>query len=207
MRIPRSGHFRGWMFALALPLTMSVPGPLPAQDVARADSGLRARMSEFLSVVWEHRASDTTRTFFPTSGDWSYTRTVHPRNGDARIERWIIPAAQTSRLFGFGPSAVGGLRESFEVNYEGQKVGLLINVIGHSSNEKWQFVGQTRFVPPFLPVSSPTFVEWRKEGDRWVISSFGDEWFQAYETSPKYLTGRGTSMGPVRLRQQLPRAS
>lgn len=32
-------------------------------------------------------------------------------------------------------------------------------------------------MPPFASASSPIFVEWRREGDKWVINAFGDEWF------------------------------
>ncbi|HET7464103.1 MAG TPA: hypothetical protein VFJ82_22795 [Longimicrobium sp.] len=159
---------------LVIPLC-ALPASLPAQ---RAPAGLRARMNEFLRSIPEDRRQDTTRRFFPRSGDWSYTHTVHLPGGDVRVQRWVFPAAQTSLLFGFGKEgkapAVDPVTESFEIIYEGQRIGMLIEVIMRTSS-RWRLVGGNRFVPPGAPASYPVYVEWRKEQGRWVISSFGDE--------------------------------
>lgn len=40
--------------------------------------------------------------------------------------------------------------------------------------EPWRRVRGNRFVPPGEPDDSPTFVQWRREDGRWVVSSFGD---------------------------------
>src|SRR4051812_47730312 len=79
----------------------SLVSPAQAQSAARAPEGLRARMAEFLDTLSEDGPTDPTRRFFPTTGDWSYTHTVHLASGRNRIQRWTFPAAQTSLLFGF----------------------------------------------------------------------------------------------------------
>jgi len=75
--------------------------PLRAQHAGRGEPGLRARMTEFLRTLPDDRGSDRTRRFFPSSGDWSYVRTVQLEDGDTRAERWVIPASETSSLFGY----------------------------------------------------------------------------------------------------------
>lgn len=39
--------------------------------------------------------------------------------------------------------------------------------------EMWPRVGGARFVPPGSDAESPTYVKWRKEGDRWVVDEIG----------------------------------
>jgi len=158
--------------------------PLPAQHAGRGESGLRARMTEFLRALPDDRGSDRTRRFFPSSGDLSYVRTVQLEDGNTRAERWVIPASETSSLFGYRAGVrVNPLAESLEISYEGQKPGLLLDVVMRSGDQ-WRLVGRNRFVPPWASASSPIFVEWRREGETWVISAFGDEWF--YHLPPWY---------------------
>jgi hypothetical protein len=147
--------------------------PARAQAVARGREGLRARMAEFLDTLSEDGPTDPMRRFFPTTGDWSYTHTVHLASGRARIQRWTFPAAQTSLLFGFGKGVeVNPVWDSFLADQHGQIEGLLISVVGVTP---WRLVGRNRFVPPEAPASSPVFVDWRREHGRWVIAAFGDE--------------------------------
>jgi hypothetical protein len=132
-------------------------------------------MTAFVRALRDERSQDTTRRWFPTSGDWSYTHTIHEPGGGTRVGRWIVPAAQTSLLFGYGTgTGPTPIDDSFEVNYEGQKVGVLIDVV-MTTSDRWRLVGRNRFVPPGARTSSPVFVEWRRENGRWVISAFGDE--------------------------------
>jgi hypothetical protein len=148
-------------------------GPVQAQSAARGPAGLRARMAEFLRSLPDDGPTDTTRRFFPTTGDWSYTHTVHLATGRDRIQRWIFPAAQTSLLFGFDKNMpVNPIWDSFQADEHGETYGLLISVVGE---RPWRLVGRNRFVPPRAPASSPVFVEWRREHGQWVISAFGDE--------------------------------
>lgn len=135
-------------------------------------------MAEFVEAVAENGPTEPTRRFFPVTGDWSYTHTVHLASGPARVQRWTFPAAQTSRLFGFDQDApVNPVWDSFLIDPHGQPEGLLIASLGV---RPWRLVGRNRFVPPGAPASSPVFVEWRREDGRWVISAFGDERYCAH---------------------------
>lgn len=130
-------------------------------------------MAAFLDAVAEDGPTDPMRRFFPTTGDWTYTHTVHLATGRDRIQRWTFPAAQTSLLFGFGKGInVDPIWDSFLSDPHGQALGLLITAIGDTP---WRLVGRNRFVPPGASASSPVFVEWRREHGQWVISAFGDE--------------------------------
>jgi hypothetical protein len=80
----------------------ALPSPLRAQQAARAEPGLRARMTEFLNALRDDGPEDTTRRFFPASDQWTYTRTIHLKDGARFVNQWVIPAAQTSLLFGSG---------------------------------------------------------------------------------------------------------
>lgn len=143
-------------------------------------------MTEFLNALPDDRAQDTTRRFFPTSGQWTYTRTIHLKDGAIFVNQWVIPATKTSLLFGFGEAPpVDPVRESFEIHFEGQKLGLLLDVIMRTPDQ-WRLVGRNRFVPPHAPANSPTYVEWRREEDTWVISAFGDEWFVNPDRVPSW---------------------
>lgn len=162
-----------WLLLTALFVPAS---PLPAQRTTRAHAGLRATMTAFLRALPDERGQDATRRWFPTSGEWSYTHTMREPGGGTVVGRWIVPAAQTSLLFGYekgtGPTPID---DSFEVLYHGaQKAGVLIEVV-MSTSDRWRLVGGNRFVPPGARASSPVFVEWRRENGRWVISAFGDE--------------------------------
>ncbi|HEX9939091.1 MAG TPA: hypothetical protein VGB15_18255 [Longimicrobium sp.] len=62
------------------------------------------------------------------------------------------------------------------LQFESQPVGLLVHQV-LCRGVAWRPVSPTRFVPPGAGASSPTFVEWRREGGRWVIAAFGEETF------------------------------
>lgn len=160
--------------------------PAHAQRAHREPAELRARMAEFLHALPDQRSSESTRRFFPMSGVLRYTRTVHESAGGIRRENWIIPAEEISRLFGYGENvSTNAVNESLEINYEAQKAGLLLDFIMNTSDD-WRLVGSNRFVPPGAPSSSPTYVEWRREGRDWVIGAFGDEWFKGPEFLPPW---------------------
>jgi len=180
---------------LLLLLWCSLASRAQAQAAARGQAGVRARMAECLRSLPEDGPTDTTRRFFPTTGDWSYTHTVHESGGGTRIQRWIFPAAQTSLLFGYDQDVkVDPVRGSFEADPHGQTYGLLISIVNESWQRRWRLVGRNRFVPPGAPASSPVFVEWRRELGRWVISAFGDERY----CEPRRLGYERGEVAPVR---------
>jgi len=134
-------------------------------------------MTEFLRAVRDNGAEDLTRRFFPTSGIWTYTNTIYLKDGGVLLNRWEIPSAETAVLLSLKEAPpVDPVLESFQMRPEGQKLGMLIDIVGRSGDQ-WRLVGGNRFVPPSLIASSPIYVEWRKEGDRWVINAYGDAWF------------------------------
>lgn len=180
----RSGRFR-----VLVGTVVCLCGGLSSAQAQRSDgeqAELRARMAEFLHAVPDQRSSESTRRFFPTSGVLRYTRTVHDSAGGVRRERWIIPAAEISRLFGYAETvSTNPVNESLEINYEAQKAGLLLDVITSTSPD-WRLVGRSRYVPSGAPSSSSTYVEWRREGRQWVIGAFGDEWYKTVDVFPAW---------------------
>lgn len=73
-------------------------------------------------------------------------------------------------------SPQGPLYASFVFQFEGQPMGLLTHQVMVRKGP-WRSVGESRFVPPDADPASPAFVEWRREGENWVISQLGDETF------------------------------
>ena len=129
---------------------------------------LDQRMRAFLQAV--RRSADSAAVFFPSSGDWSYEHTSHRDDGD-RVGVWRFPSSQTQWAIRRGP-----LRKVFSIDYHRQPIGLFAHQVMNRGTE-WRRVRGSRYVPPGASASSPVFVEWRREGDAWVVSSFGDESF------------------------------
>lgn len=158
---------------VGLALHCSRPEPLATQQLHRIDSRtaaeLRQRTDGFLATVRRQRP-DSIAEYFPAQGDFVWYNTSHVP-GWEHVGVWRFPAEQALEAIRRGP-----LLPSFDLNPHAQPIGLFTHqLILRGSN--WRRVGRSRFVPPGAPASSPTFVEWRREGDRWVISSFGDELF------------------------------
>jgi hypothetical protein len=187
--VPGALQMRRFTVVVLALATLCARSPLLAQQTARVTADLPATMSRFLDVLDRHRLGAATRAFFPTSGDWRYTRTLHMPNGRDRVERWVFPAGETAALFDYNQrEEVDPLLESLRINQEGQKIGLLLDQILQRPGE-WRQVGRTRFVPPCASASSATYVQWRREGKRWVIDAFADEWFQG--KLPTWFHGEG----------------
>lgn len=163
--------------APAVMLLLAFRADLRAQPAHPEQDSLRARMAEFVLALPEDRSSERTRRFFPLSGAWQYKRTVHRSDGRDSAQTWTITVADAPLVFGY-PSTrrIHPATESLEINYEAQRPGLLLYTIMNGATV-WRLVGANRFVPLGASASSPTYVEWRREGDRWVISAFGDQWF------------------------------
>ena len=147
----------------------SMPAAAPAQGVSPVPASLRARNSAFLTAV-DRVGPEGILDFFPAKGDFTYVHTAHQISGDHR-RVWRFPAEQKGDAITKGP-----LWESFEIQVENQTLGLFAYQIMVRGVE-WHRVSGTRFVPPGESASSPIFVEWRREGPKWVVSSFGDESF------------------------------
>jgi hypothetical protein len=128
-----------------------------------------------LAVRSDHR--DSVASFFPRNGSWNWVQTVrHPdANTVVATGTWRFSAGDTRRAIGEG----GPLCESFEPMgggagpFEG-RLGIQLS-IGLSDGRAWRYVGSNRFVPPDQPDHSRIFVQWRREEDRWVLTSIGDE--------------------------------
>lgn len=131
---------------------------------------LDGRMRAFLETVNRWREGPVTAAFFPRTGDWTYVHTAHHAAGD-HVGVWRFPAAETRWAIVGGP-----LGRVFTIDYHAQPIGLFAHQVMHRGTT-WRRVGGRRFVPPGASASSGAFVEWRREGDQWVISSFGDESF------------------------------
>ncbi len=148
----------------------------PTDPVAVADeSSLKERADAFLRAVRRTNA-DSIAVFFPREADWTYVHTAHHRDGDRTAIRRFRGAESLAAIRLRGP-----LWASFEIQYESQPIGLFAHQV-MLRGRGWRRVRGNRFVPPGAPASSPIFVEWRREGDQWVIAAFGDESFPSGET-------------------------
>jgi len=141
------------------------------------------------------RASESFAEWFPREGTWVWRQTLHGAPGGDRVSIWHFSANETTQAL----APEGPLCPSFFRG--GGEVGTLPTTIaGWLSDEspRWRRVG-LRFVPRGAPASSPTFVEWRRERGRWVISAFGDEGEYATPRSaaPRTLVRRSPATGPL----------
>jgi len=134
-----------------------------------ASPALEARTRAFLEAVRSHNRQRIA-SFFPTQGEFTYVHTAHHREGD-RVQTLSFPAKDAR-------SAIDGGRlwTSFDIQYENQPIGLFAHQV-FLRGVAWHRVDGNRFVPPGDGASSAIYVEWRREGRQWVISSFGDERF------------------------------
>jgi hypothetical protein len=143
-----------------------VPARAFAQGGGSAPDALAARNRGFLAAV--NAGPEGILEFFPSEGPFTYVHTVHQETGDRRGV-WRFPARQAEEAIRKGP-----LWASFELQMESQPIGLFAHQV-MMRGTKWRRVSPTRFVPSGETATSGIFVEWRREGSRWVVSSFGDE--------------------------------
>jgi hypothetical protein len=138
------------------------------------DVRLDARMEAFLATINRERRGDLA-DFFPRTGTWTYVHTVRGAAGDRRsISRF--PAGETPRVVGFDSP----LQHVFNINYHGQPIGRLVHQVMHRRTG-WRRVSPLRFAPQGETRDAAIFVEWRREGDTWVISAVGDESYDGVE--------------------------
>lgn len=152
-----------------LPLLLAIPLRAAAQD------GLESRNEAFLRAV-KDAPRDSVAAFFPRRGDWTWTQVAEGAPPGLRSRVWRFPATETLRAirphgpvcesFWQSPAGVGPIETVLSMRIEGD-------------GTRWRRVAGNRFVPPGESARSPTFVQWRREDGRWVVSAFGDAtyWF------------------------------
>lgn len=158
-----------------LGLTCGVAVAVTAAPAAAeaGDSSLEERNGALLAAVRSQR-SEQIAGFFPRTGNWRYLHTAHHRGGDRRAV-WEFPAAETLRAIR------GPLNQSFDIRYEGQLIGTLSHQVMHRGT-RWRRVRGNRFVPPGARPDAAIYVEWRREGATWAVSTIADESFPSGET-------------------------
>jgi hypothetical protein len=159
---------------LPLALVMAAALPLAAQTGAPA-TALDGRMESFL-LVMEEGNRERLVAFCPRSGDWMWLRTTAQGN---RTGVWRFPGQETPRAMGAG----GPVCTSF--HWPGGEYGPVRGSLAGEVEKNpsgWRRVRGNRFVPPGASARSPVFVEWRREGDAWVVSAFGEQ--AAHDPSP-----------------------
>lgn len=166
--VVRPWWIRWWaIIALIAGMVVSFQCPLNGQS-GGGEAVPAERMAALFHAMSRH-SPDSLLAVFPSTGDWTYLHTVHtPRGPDLR--EWRIPAAQTREVVD------GELKRVFFLSVHAQPIARLVHQVLHRGTV-WRRVTPTRFVPPGASRSSPVFVEWRREGDQWVVSAVGDEAF------------------------------
>jgi hypothetical protein len=159
----------------ALPLLFATTIPLAAQ-AGGTPASLERRMRAFLRVVVEERR-DSVAAYFPKSGDWRYVPSLLEAPRGTQPGGWLFRGDETLRAIGKG----GPLCWSFEPSWgdTGPFEGAIVSRV-RVARTGWRRVRGNRFVPPGEPARSPAFVEWRREGGEWVVSSIGEQ--QPYYT-------------------------
>lgn len=145
-----------------------------AEDCTLADeTTLEGRNCAFLRAVRENgdRAGrERVAAFLPRTGHLTYLTTIHDD-----------PPILSHRRFPAGdwePVLEEPLRMVFDTDQHVQPVGTLSHQLIFRGTV-WRRVDEsTRFVPGDAPDDSALFVEWRREGDVWVVSIVGDEQFR-----------------------------
>lgn len=130
---------------------------------------LHVRMQSFLAVM-DTIGPAGLADFFPRTGEFTYRRTTYNGNDTVRSE-WRFPASDVVRALNDGP-----LWETFEVQWEGQRLGLFADQ-ARRRRGCWRRSANRRFVPPGADATSAIYVDWRLEGSTWVISELADEVF------------------------------
>jgi len=156
--------------ALAALVSAHVAPPLAAQR-----AGLDARMAGLQRAVDSDRR-DSVAGFFPRSGSWSWVQTVRQPRTDAivMVGRWRFSPADARRVIGEGGPLCSFFEPMSEGGYGPFEGRLGIRRSGEA-RRVWRRARPHRFVPPDEPDDSRTFVEWRREAGRWVISAVGQE--------------------------------
>ncbi|HET7231208.1 MAG TPA: hypothetical protein VFJ16_14445 [Longimicrobium sp.] len=147
-------------------LVVCAAGPARAQMPERVPPARSQPGWSLRRTMREMEKAYEAQGFFPTRGEWSWTLTTRYRANPTAVGLWRFPAAQTDSVLADSP--VCGVFP----------LGTPCNPYDFLPEEPprpWRRVSATRFVPPDAGRHSATFVEWRRENGRWVISSLGTE--------------------------------
>lgn len=160
---------------LALLACAAPAGAQPKPGLASSPGAeLEAGMKRFMVAVRSERP-DSIAAFLPRAGGLTWVHTLH-ETGRKRVGLWRFPAVELPRAL----RDRRALAPSFTLLVEGQPIGLFrhetMTRAAFARQKGWRRVG-TRFVPAGEPPTAALFVEWRREGGRWVVARYGDERF------------------------------
>lgn len=155
-------------------ICLATAGQAQARGERPSGADVRAlwsRMSALTDSMRDFGPSESFAAYFPREGTWVWRQTLRAAPGGDRVGRWRFPAAQTAEaLSDSGPLCPSFFRGGGEAGARETSIAGRLSL----DSARWRRIG-ARFVPPGSSASSPAFVEWRREGERWVISAFGDE--------------------------------
>jgi hypothetical protein len=142
-----------------------------ARAQEQVDPSLLQRMRAFGSAV-DSVDKGRIASFFPRRGEWTLVRIIYRDGGMTdSIESRQVPARATRRL-------LAGVREpdcgatspppDDQLSFE--------TLFPWRSEERWRVRSPTRFeAVEEIRVSTPAFIEWRRERGGWVISTMSED--------------------------------
>jgi hypothetical protein len=152
-----------WSRVLLVALMLLGCTPLAGQSGV-----LQSRMGSLVQALQgdRHRVED----YFPRRGAWTWILTTRYASGRTTVERRLFSGSETLAAM----EHPGPLCETFA---RGGDMASVENLMHHLRVNPlpWRLVDGRRFVPPGASPRSATFVEWRREDGRWVVSAVGEE--------------------------------
>lgn len=162
-----------------LPLLLAIPLRAAAQD------GLERRNEAFLRSV-ARAPDDSVAAYFPRRGGWTWTQVTEGAPPGYPPTVWRFAAPETLRTIWRYPVCQAFVRFSGPIGNDELEMRI------EADGTRWRRVAGNRFVPPGESARSPMFVQWRREGGRWVVSALGHatDWFPrvlGYERGPYHV--------------------
>ncbi|HEX8245503.1 MAG TPA: hypothetical protein VF541_18470, partial [Longimicrobium sp.] len=168
-------------FAGILSILLALATPGAAQARAGRTVPLEVRMRRFLAEAGSEGrvAGEVERLlpYFPRRGEWERVRTFHR---GSRPDSVVVERFRNADM-GRAAKPGGPLCRSFDPG--GGEHGAPLGTVPAEAGGTWRRVRATRFVPQGRSARSPIFVEWRREGNQWVISAMGEEADEASKLS------------------------
>jgi hypothetical protein len=140
-------------------------------------------MRDFVEALQDER--EQLEDFFPRRDPWTWIVTTRSLSGRVTVKRREFLGSETLAAM----EHPGPLCETFSRGGDVGSVESLTFRLMRTDPLPWRLVDGRRFVPPRAPPRSATFVEWRREDRRWVISAIGEE-----VTGAPRLLGRPVNM-------------